>query len=152
ITRVDTRAAFETALAERSFDAILADYHLPAFDGLSAQKIAMRLRPDVPFIFLSGSIGEELAIERVKQGATDYGLKDRMAGLPSAVRRALAEAAERGERRRADEEVHRLNAELEQRVADRTSALERALAALAESERRLQAILDHSPATALKDL
>jgi len=92
----------------------------------------------VPFIFLSGSIGEEMAIERVKQGATDYVLKDRMARLPSAVRRALAEAAERAERRRADDEVRRLNAELEQRVVERTQALERAIAAYADSERRLE--------------
>ncbi len=145
ITRVDRREAFEAALGSGRFDAILADYHLPQFDGLSAQVIAARFCPDIPFIFLSGSIGEELAVERLKEGATDYVLKDRMARLPSAVRRALAEAAERAERRRAEEDVRRLNAELEQRVVERTRAL-------AESERRLRAILDHSPAMiSLKD-
>jgi PAS domain S-box-containing protein len=145
VTRVDDRESFEAALESGRFDVILADYNLPRFDGLSAQILTAQLRPEIPFIFLSGSIGEELAVERLKGGATDYVLKDRMARLPSAVRRALAEAAERAERRRAEENVRRLNAELEQRVAVRTMEL-------AESQRRLQAILDHSPAAiSLKD-
>ncbi|HEY6214212.1 MAG TPA: response regulator [Vicinamibacterales bacterium] len=160
IYRVDTREEFERALADRPIDLILADYNLPHFDGVSAQVTAARIRPDVPFIFVSGSIGEECAVDRLKAGATDYVLKDRMARLPSALRRALAEAAERAERRRAEDDVRRLNAVLEQRVVERTRALEQANAALAqreaaraESERRLQAILDHSPAAvALKDL
>jgi PAS domain S-box-containing protein len=145
IARVDSRDAYERALAGDAFDVILADYNLPGFDGIAAQMIAQQLCPDTPFIFLSGSIGEEHAIARVKAGATDYVLKDRMARLPSALRRALAETAERLERRRAEADVRRLNAELEQRVVERT-------AALAESERRLRAILDHSPAMiSLKD-
>jgi PAS domain S-box-containing protein len=152
IVRVDRRDTYQAALESGGFDVILADYNLPAFDGVKAQELAARSQPDTPFIFLSGSIGEDLAVERLREGATDYVLKDRMARLPSAVRRALAEAAERTDRRRAEEEVRRLNAELEQRVADRTAALARANDALAESERRLQAILDHSPAVALKDL
>src|SRR5262245_24899694 len=146
ITRVDSRDGFRKALESGGFDVILADYNLPLFDGLSAQLLTAELRPEPPFIFLSRSIGEELAVERLKAGATDYVLKDRMARLPSAVRRALAEAAERAERCRAEENVRQLNAELEQRVARRT-------AQLAESERRLKAILDHSPASiSLKDL
>jgi PAS domain S-box-containing protein len=145
IVRVDSRPEFEAALRRAAFDVILADYNLPSFDGRAAQVLAAALRPDTPFIFLSGSIGEELAIDRVKAGATDYVLKDRMARLPSAVRRALAESAERVERRRAEADVRRLNAELEHRVVERT-------AQLAESQRRLQAILDHSPAAiSLKD-
>ena len=144
--RVDTRKGFEAALATGQFDVILADYNLPAFDGRAAQVLAADARPDTPFIFLSGSIGEELAVDRLKEGATDYVLKDRMARLPSAVRRALAESAERSERRRAEADVRRLNAELERRVSERT-------AELAESQRRLQGILDHSPAAiSLKDL
>jgi len=139
IVRVDNRPAFEGALRSAAFDVILADYNLPSFDGCSAQLLAAEMRPDTPFIFLSGSIGEELAIERVRAGATDYVLKDRMARLPSAVRRALAEAAEKLERRRAEADVRRLNAELERRVEERTIEI-------AESQRRLQASLDYSPA------
>jgi PAS domain S-box-containing protein len=152
IVRVDRRDTFQAALESGDFDVILADYNLPAFDGVTAQGLAARSQPDTPFIFLSGSIGEDLAVERLREGATDYVLKDRLARLPSAVRRALDEAAERADRRRAEEEVRRLNAELEQRVEDRTAALAHANEALAESERRLQAILNHSPAVSLKDL
>ena len=130
IVRVETRAAFGAALEAGPWDVILADYNLPGFDGLSAQRLAAERQPDVPFIFLSGSIGEELAVDRLKAGATDYVLKDRMARLPSAVRRALAEAAERGERRRAEREVLTLNAELEARVAERTAQLARVNTAL----------------------
>jgi PAS domain S-box-containing protein len=145
LVRVDTRPGFAAALESGRFDLILADYNLPSFDGQAAQVMAAAATPDTPFIFLSGSIGEERAVDRLKEGATDYVLKDRMARLPSAVRRALAEAAERAERRRAEEDVRRLNAELERRVAERTMEL-------AESQRRLQAILDYSPAAiSLKD-
>ena len=138
IVRVDGRETFEAALESGQFDVILADYNLPTFDGVSAQVLAAQSHPEVPFIFLSGSIGEELAVERLKDGATDYVLKDRMARLPSAVRRALDEAAERAERRRAEEQVLRLNTELEQRVVERTAALERANDALARRELELK--------------
>ena len=130
--------AFEARARAGGFDLILADYDLPSFDGCSAQLLAAELRPDMPFIFVSGTHRRRGGDRAVKDGATDYVLKQRLARLPSAVRRALAEAAERRERRRAEAEVRRLNAELEQRVVERT-------AELAESERRLQAILDHSP-------
>ena len=138
IRRVDTREAFEASLRSDAFDVILSDYNLPVFDGLSAQILAAQLRPEIPFIFLSGSIGEETAVERLKDGATDYVLKDRMARLPSAIRRALAEGAERRLRRRADRHVLRLNAELEDRVAQRTAELARANEALAAREIELR--------------
>ena len=123
ITRVDARAAYEAELHNGGYDLVLADYNLPSFDGAAAQRLAADYCPNVPFIFVSGSIGEEQAIDRVKAGATDYVLKDRLSRLLPAVRRALAEAAERTERRRVDEELRRLNAELEQRVIERTQAL-----------------------------
>jgi len=160
IRRVDSRETFEAALIAETFDIILADYALPTFDGLTAQAIARRLCPDTPFIFLSGSLGEELAIDRLKDGATDYVLKQRMARLPSAVRRARLEAAEHGQRQRAQDEVRRLNAELERRVDERTGELRRVNDALArreaelqESDQRLQGILEYSPAAIyMKDL
>src|SRR4051794_7996775 len=77
-TRVDTRADFERALADPAFGLVLADHRLPAFDGLTALAIARDRRPDVPFIFVSGTLGEEVAIEAMKNGATDYVLKQRL--------------------------------------------------------------------------
>ncbi|HEY4370166.1 MAG TPA: PAS domain S-box protein [Steroidobacteraceae bacterium] len=83
-------------------DLVLADYTLPGFDGLAALKIVLQQRADVPFIFVSGSLGEERAIEALKSGATDYVLKDRLQRLPAVVTRALTEARERRERRQAE--------------------------------------------------
>src|ERR1700728_1094481 len=89
ITVVSSRQEFQAALAQPDLDLILSDFSMPRFDGLSALQIAREGRPEVPFIFLSGTIGEELAVEALREGATDYVLKDRMARLPSAIRRAL---------------------------------------------------------------
>ena len=83
---------FIGALNARLPDLILADYSLPNFDGREALAIARRVCPRVPFIFLSGTLGEELAIETLKLGATDYVIKDRMSRLAPAVQRAIAEA------------------------------------------------------------
>jgi PAS domain S-box-containing protein len=131
IVRASTREQFVNAL-EGHHDLILADFALPGFDGISAQRLALERRPDVPFMFVSGTMGEEVAIERLKEGATDYVLKQRLQRLPSAVRRALIEARNWRERRDAEEEVRLLNAELELRVIDRT-------AQLADANRHLQA-------------
>lgn len=95
-------ADFRAALDPVAPDLVLADYTLPGFDGLAALKIVQRTCPDVPFIFVSGSLGEERAIEALKSGATDYVLKDRLQRLPAVVRRALAEARDRRERRTAE--------------------------------------------------
>jgi CheY-like chemotaxis protein len=75
LLRVDTRADFVTALKNQVFDLVLAAYDLPDFDGITALEIATQLCPDVPFIFVSASWGEEVAIEALKRGATDYVLK-----------------------------------------------------------------------------
>jgi two-component system, NarL family, sensor histidine kinase UhpB len=93
---------FRDALAGAQPDLVLADYTLPGFDGLAALKIALEQAPHVPFIFVSGSLGEERAIEALKSGATDYVLKDRLQRLPAVVNRALTEARERRERRQAE--------------------------------------------------
>jgi len=88
IIRVETRTDFEAALENGVFDLVLSDYSLPSFDGLSALKLAKEIRPEVPFVLVSGAIGEERAIEVLKSGATDYVLKQRLERLVPAVRRA----------------------------------------------------------------
>ena len=103
VERVDTETAFLAALEHGEIDLILADYTLPSFDGLSALKLAMNLRRDVPFIFVSGTLGEEVAIEALKIGATDYVLKTRLSRLVPSVHRALREAGDRAERKRAED-------------------------------------------------
>jgi len=107
VTRVQTRAEFAAALKDTGIDVILADYKLPSFDGLSALKLAINERPDLPFIFVSGTLGEEVAIEAVKIGATDYVLKQRLSRLAPSVQRALREARERAERKKAEEALRR---------------------------------------------
>ncbi len=91
--RVDTEAVLRRALIETRPDLILSDFTLPGFDGITALEIAQELAPDTPFIFLSGTIGEERAIDALQRGAYDYVLKTNMARLAPAVRRALNEAA-----------------------------------------------------------
>ena len=106
VTRVQTRIEFLAALEGGGMDLILADYKLPSFDGLSALKLALSARPDLPFIFVSG-FGEEIAIEALTSGATDYVLKTRLSRLAPSVQRALRETRERAERRRAQEALRR---------------------------------------------
>jgi PAS domain S-box-containing protein len=112
ITRVDTQAALLASLKQGGMDLILADYTLPSFDGISALKLAMKACPEVPFIFVSGTLGEEVAIEALKIGATDYVLKTRLSRLVPSVVRALREARERAERKQADEKLRRSEAYL----------------------------------------
>jgi CheY-like chemotaxis protein len=107
VTRVQTRAEFVAGLENAGINLILADYKLPSFDGLSALKLALDARADLPFIFVSGSLGEEVAIEAVKIGATDYVVKSRLSRLVPSVQRALREARERAERKRAEEAFRR---------------------------------------------
>jgi CheY-like chemotaxis protein len=95
VTRVETESGFLAALEQGAFDVIFADYTLPSFDGLSALRIARQHRPDWPFIFVSGTLGEEVAIEALKIGATDYVLKSRLSRLVPSLQRAMREAAER---------------------------------------------------------
>jgi len=103
ITRVDTREEFLQELSKRTPDLILADYRLPNFDGLTALALVRGMGIRSPFIFVSGAMGEEVAVDSLKQGATDYILKEHLARLGAAVERALREAAERRERQQAQE-------------------------------------------------
>ena len=100
--RVDTRADFIAALEQQKFDLIFSDYTMPGFDGREALFLAREKCPEVPFLFVSGTIGEDAAIEALKNGATDYVLKHRLMRLIPAVDRALREAEERAERERAE--------------------------------------------------
>jgi PAS domain S-box-containing protein len=112
VTRVETEADFITSLEQGGFDLILADYTLPSFDGLSASKIAQQKWPHVPLIFVSGTLGEEVAIEALKIGATDYIFKTRLSRIVPSVQRALREAEERIDLTRAEEALRRSEAYL----------------------------------------
>jgi diguanylate cyclase (GGDEF)-like protein len=132
--RVEGETEFRAGLRERP-DIILSDFSLPRFDGMSALAMAAAEAPEIPFIFVSGTIGEERAIEALKHGAVDYVLKTNLARLAPAVKRALAEAASERARHRAEERVARLSRVLQMlsginaavvRVRDRTELLEEA--------------------------
>jgi PAS domain S-box-containing protein len=112
VTRVETEADFTASLDQGGFDLILADHTLPSFDGISALKIARQDRPHVPFIFVSGTLGEEVAIEALKVGATDYVFKTRLSRIVPSVQRALREADERNGLSRAEEALRRSEAYL----------------------------------------
>ena len=92
ITTRDVPPRAVWALEQGGFDLILADYPLPAFDGLSALAMARSRRPEVPFLFVSGFIGEEAALDSLQHGATDYVFKHNLARLAPALRRALVVA------------------------------------------------------------
>src|SRR5713101_6210765 len=119
--RVETEKDFVAALEQGGFDLILSDHSLPTFDGVSALKIALGKAPDVPFIFVAGAMGEDLAIELIKGGATDYVFKNRLSRLAPAVGRAIAEAEERTARREAERsrsEAAQILRESEERFRD----------------------------------
>ena len=103
---VQTESAFRAALQGGNVDLVLSDYSLPGFNGLSALRIVREMNPELPFIFVSGTIGEEIAIESLKSGATDYVLKERPQRLALSVQRALSEVEARKRSRRSDEALH----------------------------------------------
>src|ERR1041384_1735 len=103
--RVDSESALRRHLAEGRPDLVLSDFTLPGFDGISALEIVRELTPDIPFIFLSGTIGEERAIDALQRGAYDYVLKTNMARLVPAVRRALNDATGRRSRRALEQQL-----------------------------------------------
>ncbi|NJL40478.1 MAG: response regulator [Leptolyngbyaceae cyanobacterium RM2_2_4] len=104
LTRVENRADFLAALESHVFDLILSDYSLPKFDGLAALKIVCDRHPEIPFIFVSANLGEEVAIETLRNGATDYVLKQRLERLAPVAERAVREARERTERKWIEQE------------------------------------------------
>ena len=127
LQREQTCADFEKALRDNDWDIILADYFLPGFTALDALRIAQQCGSDVPFIVVSGAVGEQAAVDVLREGAADYVMKDSLARLVPAIEREMQEAEERRRRREAE-------------------------AALRESEMRLRGILDNSPnAVFMKD-
>src|SRR4051812_8240848 len=101
--RVDTENDFLREIDEFRPSVILSDHGLPAFDGFSALHLAQEKCPDVPFIFVTGSLGEEMAIKALKSGATDFVLKHHLTTLPPALHRALNQAEFQLQRKRAEE-------------------------------------------------
>ncbi len=105
VVLVDSKQPFEAALSGAAFDQDLVDYNLAGYNGRAAFELSRHTQPDVPVIFVSGTLGEEAAIECLHMGATDYVLKQRLARLNPAVRRALAESTERANRARAEADL-----------------------------------------------
>ena len=112
VVNVEAREAFVAELNHRPPHLILSDYSLPTFDGSKALELAKQIAPQVPFIFVTGTMGEEVAIDMLKEGATDYVLKDRLTRLIPAVIRALSESEQRRERGLAEEKFRRSHDQL----------------------------------------
>ena len=103
VLRVDNKESYLGAIEEKNFDLILSDFSMPLFDGTTALKIAKEKCPEVPFIYVSGTIGEEAAIESFRNGATDYVLKSRFSKLVPVIKRVLHEREENIKRKQAEE-------------------------------------------------
>ncbi|TXM73359.1 response regulator [Methylobacterium sp. WL69] len=144
IERVMTRDDFAAAALPARHDLILADYVLPTFDGISALGIARAQCPETPFVFCSGTLGEDVAVEALKNGATDYITKQRLDRMPRTILRALAEAEARADRQAAEAALQAVNETLEVRIVERTRELAEANAELkreiAERERAEDAL------------
>ena len=128
--RVETAPGLTSALADEPWDIVLSDYRMPRFTGLDALKIVREKDLDLPFIIISGTIGEDVAVEAMKAGAHDYLMKGHLVRLGAAIRRELREARMRGDRkqaeearRAAEERIKQLNLVLEERVRQRTFQL-----------------------------
>lgn len=117
IRRVETMESFMRALEEGTYDLIISDFTMPAFDGLRALRIAKEKSPGTPFIYVSGTIGEERAVEALRNGAIDYVLKDKLFKLGPAVEHALRESALRSQRHQAEEQFHEAHRQLQRVVA-----------------------------------
>ena len=133
--RVDTAEAMQAALEQDTWDVTISDHVMPMFSAPAALAILKERSLDLPFIIVSGGIGEEAAVALMKAGAHDYILKDNLMRLAPAIERAMREAQTRQAHRRAQAEIRQLNAALEQRVNERTEQL---IAANQELRARVQ--------------
>ncbi len=105
MVRVDSESEFTSHLNRMHFDLVLSDFNLPGFDAFLALRLCMDICPDIPFICISGAIGEETAIELLKLGATDFVMKEKLDRLPYVISRALAEMKEKRARKMAEAEL-----------------------------------------------
>ncbi len=105
LTRVDTADAMSLALDSQPWDLVISDYSMPHFSGTAALKLLRSRGTEVPFIFLSGTLGEETAVAALKSGAQDYLMKGNLARLVPAIQRELREAEERRERKRLEQQL-----------------------------------------------
>ena len=157
---VQAREEYEYALEYFTPDIILSDYSLPAFDAVTAFRIKQYKYPNIPFIIVSGIIGDENAVELIKNGVTDYAPKDKLFTLLHKINRALKDAEERNEKKVnaeklniqaaeliiANEQLQRLNQHLENRVFERTCELEKLIQELKDlslSKDKLLAVISH---------
>ncbi|MFW6232983.1 MAG: PAS domain S-box protein, partial [Bacteroidota bacterium] len=113
----------KTELETNKWHIVLCDYHMPGFSGLDALRLFKETGLDIPFIIISGAVGEQIAVDAMREGAHDYLLKDNLIRLVPAIERELKDADNRRRRRKADEEIQQLNRELENRVEERTIEL-----------------------------
>ncbi|GGR85249.1 sensor histidine kinase [Deinococcus sedimenti] len=118
ITRVEDEPGFLAALDSVRPHLILSDFALPSYDGLSAYRAAHQHLPSVPFIIVTGAMGEETAVDTLREGVTDYILKQRLERLPSSIRRAMNEVESRIQRERAEREIRALNDRLKARLEE----------------------------------
>jgi signal transduction histidine kinase len=137
--RVETAETLKASLADQDWDVVISDFRLPHFSGSAALELLQASGRDIPFILVSGAVGEEQAVAVMKAGAHDFLLKDRLARLAPAVSRAIGDAEARRRRKQAETELRELNAVLEQRVNERTAEAQQ----LAERLRALASELLH---------
>ncbi len=121
--RVETRKAMEAALDNGRWDVILADYVMPHFSGLAALKLMQKKKIGLPFIVVSGTIGEDIAVNMMKEGAHDYLMKGNLARLSVAIEREMSEAENRAKRKQAEKELEKYRNHLETLVEERTKEL-----------------------------
>lgn len=139
VRQLQTFDETEAALREGTWDVVISDYIMPRFSGLEALRLLKASGMDIPFIIVSGKIGEDVAVEAMKAGAHDYILKGNLARLGPAIARELRDAETRRQRRMADEALKKAHDDLEVKVRERTSELSAANAALKqEIEQRIR--------------